>query len=144
MKHNKHSLVSKTVLVAALAASSVGIAPADDSSMSRFTGDSYGYFASEPIDKSPSAWRQGNPDGQPWIWYEANSMFGPAWKPAPVLTKAASDPTFKQSHPNGLTESEQMALSSNSVSRWHNDAATTSSAETSLAQGPGDQALGTR
>jgi hypothetical protein len=135
MKRNKCSLISKAVLVAALAASAVGVANADDNSMSRVTGDSYAYFASEPIDKSPSAWRQSNPDGEPMSWYRSNSMFGMAWKPAPVLTNTPSDPTFKQTHPNGLTESELMALSSNSVSRWRNDAPTTSAADTNVAQG---------
>ena len=141
MTRSKFSLMSKAVLLAALVGGVAGIANADDSSMNPITGDSHAYFAGEPTDKSPSAWRQSNPNGEPMSWYQSNSMFGLAWKPAPVLTNTPSDPTFKQTHPDGLTESELMAMSSNSVSRWRSDL-TGNPAPSFTAKGPGNTKVG--
>ena len=118
MASNRYSSTTKLIVAALLAAGLTGIASADDSSIGRFGGDSSAYFDTETNDKSPSAWRQSNPNGQPLSWYQSNSALGMAWKPAPVLAKAPSDPTFKQTHPNGLTESELQALSSEG-SAWH-------------------------
>ena len=117
MTRSKFSLMKKAVLAAALVAVTAGVASADDGGMGRFS-DSYQYFASQPVNKSPSEYRAENPNGQPELWYQSNSVWGAAWKPAPILTNAPSDPTFKQTHPNGLTESELQALSSEGAA-WH-------------------------
>jgi hypothetical protein len=117
MTSNRYSSTTKLIVAALLAAGLTGIASADDSSIGRF-GDSSAYFDTQTIDKSPSAWRQSNPNGQPLSWHQSNSAWGVPWKPTPVFAKAPSDPTFKQTHPNGLTGSELQALSSEG-SAWH-------------------------
>ncbi len=118
MFRKQYSLSHRLVVAVALALGASGVALADDSSMGRFGGDSSAYFDTQTIDKSASAWRQSNPNGQPEFWYQTNSAWGVAWKPTPVFAKAPSDPTFKQTHPNGLTESELRALSSEGPA-WH-------------------------
>ena len=130
MTRGTYSSMTKIVSAVAFAASLTGIASADDSSTSRIGGDSYAYFNSLPIDKSPSAWRQSNPNGEPVYWYQSNSSWGTPWKPAPVLTNVPSDPTFKQTHPNGLTERELQAISSEAPA-WHTDASNTTSVASS-------------
>src|SRR5258706_11052743 len=124
MTRGKYSSMTKIVSAVALAASLTGIASADDGSMGRIGGDSYAYFDSLPIDKSPSAWRQSNPDGESDDWFELNTTFGPHWKPAPVFTNISSDPSFRQTHPNGLNEREVQAMSSEAAA-WDADAADT-------------------
>jgi len=118
MTGNRYSSTTRLIVGALLAAGLNGIASADDSSIGRFGSDSSAYFDSQTINKSPSAWRQSNPNGQPLSWYQSNSALGMAWKPAPVLAEAPSDPTFKRTHPNGLTDSELQALSSEGPA-WH-------------------------
>ena len=130
MTRGKYSSMTKILSAVALAASLTGIASADDGSMGRIGGDSYAYFNSVPIDKSPSAWRQSNPDGESEYWFELNTTFGTHWKPAPVLTNVPSDPSFRQTHPDGLTERELQAMSSEALS-WHTDASSTSSVASS-------------
>ena len=111
--------------------------------MGRF-GDSYQYFASQTIDKSPSQWRAANPNGEPETWFQANTTFGmAAWKPAPLLTKVPADPTFKQTHPNGLTESELQAMSSE-ASAWHSSPAGGALTQTAVAQGVSKDTLAAR
>src|SRR5438445_12356732 len=70
--NRKVSMMKSAVVAVALAAGVSGIAHADDSSMNPFTGDSYAYFnggkdlprSGNPVfDKTPSAWRQANPNG---------------------------------------------------------------------------------
>src|SRR6266568_5670206 len=101
MTRNKYSFVREVVFAAALAASVAGTANADDSSIGRF-GDSYRYFASTPIDKSPSAWRLGHPGGISERELQAYSGASTVWDlDKPAVTNVASDPTFKQTHPNG-------------------------------------------
>ncbi len=118
MTGNRYSSTTKLIVAALLAAGLTGVASADDCSMGRLGGDSFAYFDTQTIDKSASAWRQSNPNGQPEFWYQTNSVWGGAWKPTPVFAKAPSDPTFKQTHPNGLTETELQALSSEGPA-WH-------------------------
>jgi hypothetical protein len=122
MTGNMHRSIKKVVLALALAAGSIGLARADDSSMNPFIGDSYAYFNDGNLpeqhnpsyDNSPSAWRQAHPDGL--SEREMQSRWG-AWgemyhlNPT-VISTASADPTFKQSHPHGLTELELQALSS--------------------------------
>ena len=63
--NSKVSMMKSIVVAVALAAGVAGMARADDSSMSRFGGDSYAYFNNAVVDKAPSAWRQANPNGVP-------------------------------------------------------------------------------
>ena len=69
--NSKVSMMKSMVVAVALAAGVSGIARADDSSMSRFGGDSYAYFNNAVVDKAPSAWRQANPNGVPEQQLEA-------------------------------------------------------------------------
>ena len=123
MSRKRYSVTKQlaVAVAAALAFGASGIAAADDSSIGRFGGDSYGYFNDQPIDKSPSVWRQANPQGvalRVLQFYSRNSA-GSAWLlEKPVFTSVASDPAFKQTHPNGLTEREFEAASSSSLAVW--------------------------
>jgi hypothetical protein len=122
MTGNMHRMIKKVVLAVALAAGSAGLAHADDSSMNPFIGDSYSYFnggnlpqqTNPAYDNSASAWRQEHPNGL--SVREMQSRWG-AWgemfhlNPT-VISAAAADPSFKQSHPHGLTGAEYQALSS--------------------------------
>ena len=50
---------------------------------------------------------------------QSESGVGEAWHlNKPVYASAPTDPTFKQTHPNGLTEREFQALSSEAPA-WH-------------------------
>ena len=82
MSRKPYSLSKQVAMAAALALDASSVALADDSSMSRFGGDSYNYFNQ------------------------------------PVFRNAAASPTWRQSHPNGLTEQELQALSSSSLAMW--------------------------
>jgi hypothetical protein len=135
MKRNAHSLV-KVVLAVVLAAGVTGVASADDGGMGRF-GDSYQYFASQSVDKAPSAWRQANPQGLSERQLQADSEnVGIAFDSSkPVFDKTPSD--FRLTHPNGLSEQELQALSSE-MPAWHRDqiparTAVASSAKTNVA-----------
>jgi hypothetical protein len=115
--NSKVSMMKSIVVAVALAAGVSGIARADDSSMSRFGGDSYAYFNNAVVDKAPSAWRQSNPNGVPENVLQAYSGVGEAWH----LNKPAFDPspsTFAQARPHGLTERDYQALSSEAPA-WH-------------------------
>ena len=147
MRRSKLSLVKKTALTVALVAATAGVASADyhGGDMGRFS-DSYQYFASQPIDKAPSAWRAANPQGMPERFFQSSSAWGVAWKDTPVFSSVAADPTFKQSHPTGLTEHEFQALSSE-ASAWHSGPrgdAPVSSDETAVAQGESKETLAAR
>src|SRR5215813_14105701 len=117
-----HPRMRKLVLAATLAVGASGIARADDSSMNPFTGESYAAFngghnlssnANPTFDQAPSAWHKANPDGLPERVFQSYSAPGLAWKvDNPVFAGVASDPTFNESHPGGLSESELQALSS--------------------------------
>jgi hypothetical protein len=100
------------VVAVALAAGVSSIARADDSSMSRFTGDSYRAFhENNPVvDKSASSWRQANPNGLPERQYQALSDESQAWQ----LTSPSFDyspSSWRQTHPHGLNEQELQAMS---------------------------------
>ena len=114
--NTKFSIVKSVAVAAALAAGVSGIARADDSSMSRFGGDSYAHFNNGAVDNAPSTWRQSNPNGVSESTVQALSGFGQAWKPAPVLNMAPS--TWQANHSNGLSERELQALSSEAPA-WH-------------------------
>jgi len=79
-------------MATALALGASSVALADDSSMNPFTGDSYKYF------------NGGHTLGD-------RGQFN-----RPVFSKPSVDPSWRQSHPNGLTERELQALSSSDLS----------------------------
>ena len=114
---SRFSMLKSIAVAAALAAGVSGIARADDSSMSRFGGDSYAYFNNAVVDSAPSAWRQANPSGVPERTLQAYSGVGEAWH----LNNPVFDPSpsaFAQARPHGLTEREYQALSSEAPA-WH-------------------------
>ena len=126
MFRKPYSLSKQLVVATALTlgASSVGLA--DDSSMSRFGGDSYVYF-NQPVPRSTAAngsWRQSHPNGLTDHELQALSSSGlaasaPEFNP-PMFASAPADPSWRQSHPNGLTEPELQALSASSLAMWQN------------------------
>ena len=129
---SRFSMLKSIAVTAALVAGVSGIARADDSSMSRFGGDSYAYFNNAVVDSAPSAWRQANPSGVPERTLQAYSGVGEAWH----LNNPVFDPspsTFAQAHPHGLTEREYQALSSEAPA-WHSG---TQSATTGFASNNG-------
>jgi len=126
MSRKQYSLSHSLVVATALALGASGVATADDSSMRRFGGDSYAYFANQPLINAPSAWRQTHPKGLTERELQALSssdlsVFVSLLNP-PVFATAPVDTAWRQSHPNGLTEPELLALSASSVSRWQGDA----------------------
>jgi len=129
---NKVSMIKSLVVAVALVAGVSGIARADDSSMSRFGGDSYAYFNSAPIDKAPSEWRQANPNGLPELQFQALSSEALASDfQRPTFDKVPSE--WRQDNPHGLSERELQALSSEGAA-WHS---TTPSQTSALASTSG-------
>jgi len=96
MSRKPYSMSKRLVVATALALGASSVALADDSSMNPLTGDSYKYF------------NGGHNLGD-------RGQFN-----RPVFSKAPVDPSWRQSHPNGLTERELQALSSSdlSASAW--------------------------
>jgi hypothetical protein len=88
MSRKPYSLSKQLVVATALALGTSGIALADDSSMNPFTGDSYKYF---------------------------NGGANSAQFNRPVFSNAPASPSWRQSHPNGLTDRELQALSSSGL-----------------------------
>ena len=139
MAVNLHPLMKRLVLAGALVVAVSGVARADDSSMNPFTGESYSSFngggdrsknTNPTFDPAPSAWQKANPDGLPERVFQSYSAWGTAWTVnRPIFASAASDPSFRQSHPRGLTEPELQALSSDAPA-WQ----TAATPGTSLAQ----------
>ena len=113
---SKVSMMKSMVLAAALVAGVSGMAHAGDGSMGRF-GDSYAYFNSQVIDKSPSAWRQANPSGLSERQLEALSSeaLGNDFQ-RPTFDKTASE--WRQENPHGISENQMQALSSEGPA-WH-------------------------
>lgn len=111
-----NSGVMKSLVVAvALAAGASGIAHADGD-MGRF-GDSYAYFASQPVDKAPSAYRATNPNGVSDRQLQALSSEALARDfEKPTFDKTASE--WRATNPHGLSEQQYQALSSESAA-WH-------------------------
>ena len=91
---SKFSMLKSIAVAAALVAGVSGIARADDSSMSRLTGDSYAYFnggqSGNPVfDNASSAWRQSHPNGVSESQLQAASSEAPAYAlSTPVFDKA--------------------------------------------------------
>jgi hypothetical protein len=90
MSYKPNSLSKQLIVATALALGASSVALADDSSMNPITGDSYRYF---------SGYNLGEP-----------GQFN-----RPVFSKAPADPSWRQSHPNGLTEPDLQALSSSGL-----------------------------
>ena|SRR5437867_6975316 len=117
MSSDTYSLMKQAIVAATLLLGASSAAVADDSSMARFGGDSWAYFNSAPIDKSPSAWRQSNAAGVPEGVFQSYSAPGEAWHlNKPVF--ASTTTTFQESHPTVLTERDFQALSSEAPA-WH-------------------------
>jgi len=124
MSRKPHSLSKQVVLATALALGASSVALADDSSMSRFGGDSYNYF-NQPVVRNAAAgptWRQSHPNGLTEAELQvlsSSSLAASAFQVEhPFVASAPADPTWRQSHPNGLTERELQALSSSSLAIW--------------------------
>src|SRR6266542_2981960 len=124
MSRKPYSLSKQVVVAAALALGASSVAVADDSSMSRFGGDSYAYF-NQPVLRNAAAsptWRQSHPNGLTERELQAlssSSLAASAFQAEhPVVASAPVDPSWRQSHPNGLTERELQALSSSSLAMW--------------------------
>jgi len=108
--NSRVSTMKSLVMAVVLAAGVSGLARADDGGMGRFS-DSYAYFNSQTIDKSPSAWRQANPGGLSERQLEALSSEALASDfTKPTFDKGPS--TWRPTHPNGLSERQLQALSS--------------------------------
>jgi hypothetical protein len=97
-------LMNSIIVVAALVAGFSGMARADDSSMNPFIGDSYAYFNGGNLPKI------GNP----------------------VFDNSAS--SWRQSHPNGLTETQLQILSSETAGYRFNGTPAIDKAPSSFAE----------
>jgi hypothetical protein len=91
MSRKPHSLSKQLVIATALALGAFNVALADDNSMNPFIGDSYRYF-------------------------NGGHNLGDRQFKGPVFSAAPADPSWRQSHPNGISERDLQALSSSSVS----------------------------
>ena len=155
MSRKPYSLSKQLVVATALALGTSGVALADDSSMSRFGGDSYAYF-NQPMLRNTAAsptWRQSHPNGLTDHELQALSSSGlaasaPEFNP-PMFASAPADPSWRQSHPNGLTEPELQALSASSLAIWQapNGSANTATAsidKATVAQIPSKETFSAR
>jgi hypothetical protein len=86
------SLSRRWAMATALALGASSVALAEDSSMNPFIGDSYRYFNG------------------------GHNLGDPGQFKGPVFSKVPADPSWRQSHPNGISERDLQALSSSSVS----------------------------
>jgi hypothetical protein len=119
MTGHMHSVMKRVVLATALLAGMSSVACADDSSMSRFGGESYADF-NQPTGNASAdrAWRQSHPNGHTQLELERLTSRSMSFQPAPVLSNVASDPTWRLSHPHGSRERELQAMSSEAPA-WH-------------------------
>jgi hypothetical protein len=120
-----YSLSKQLVVATTLALGVSSVALADDSSMSRFGGDSYAYF-NQPVPRNTAAnpaWRQSHPNGLTGVELQAlssSSVASSAFQvDHPIVASAPADPSWRQSHPNGFTERELQARSSSTLSVWN-------------------------
>lgn len=150
MSRREHSVGRCLGIAATLAVCASSPAMADDSSMSRFGGDSYAYFNTQPAVPGKVAgivlWRRSHPNGLTQSELEAVASSGlsgfAAQLDPPAVASAPADPTWRQSHPGGLTERELQVLSSSSLSAWHT--ADRSIAFGNLADSPGNETVAAR
>ena len=125
MSRKPYSMSKRLVVATALALGASSVALADDSSMNPLTGDSYKYFNG------------------------GHNLGDPGQFNRPVFSKAPVDPSWRQSHPNGLTERELQALSSSPLAMWQlpNGSENTASASTdqaNVAQNPSKETFSAR
>jgi hypothetical protein len=114
MTDNEYSAMKGVVL----AGMSI-VARADDSSMSRFGGESYEYFSQPTSNASAdAAWRQSHPNGYTQLELDRLSSRSMSYQPAPVLSNATPDPAWRLSHPHGSTDRELQSMSSEAPA-WH-------------------------
>jgi hypothetical protein len=92
MSRKPNSLTKQLVIATALVLGASSVALADDNSMNPFIGDSYRYFNG------------------------GHNLGDPGQFKGPVFSKVPADPSWRQSHPNGISEHDLQALSSSSVS----------------------------
>ena len=155
MSRKQYSLSKQLVVATTLALGTSGVALADDSSMSRFGGDSYAYF-NQAVPRNAAAsptWRQSHPNGLTDHELQALSSSGlaasaPEFNP-PMFASAPADPSWRQSHPNGLTERELQGLSSSTLAVWQapSESANTAMASTNeatVAQNPSKETFSAR
>ena len=142
MSRKPYSLSKQVVLATALALGASSLAMADDSSMSRFGGDSYNYF-NQPVFRNAAAsptWRQSHPNGLTELELQAlssSSLAASAFQVEhPVVASAPADPSWRKTHPNGLTDRELAALASSSLAAWQspNGSDNAASAQSNMAQ----------
>jgi hypothetical protein len=150
MSRREYPLSKRFAAAAALALGASGVAMADDNSMSRFGGDSYAYFNSQPVVRGNApdvaAWRKGHPNGLTERELQALSSSDlsavVAQANPQVFSAVAADTTWRQSHPNGLTERELQALSASSLAIWQ--APERTATVTNLAEQPGTENMSAR
>lgn len=122
MSRKQHTLSKSLIVATALTLGLSGVAFADDSSMSRFGGDSYAYFNRPATAPAGPSWRRSHPNGLPEQELQALSSSDLSAAAArldpPVFGRAPVDPSWRASHPNGLTERELEALSSSPLAVW--------------------------
>ena len=125
MSHMSYKLVW-SLSIATVMALGISAAYADDSSMSRFGGESYAYFNSKPTvvsaEAGAAAWRRAHPNGlteREIVALSSSDLSAAAgtFNPA-AFSMVAADTTWHQTHPNGFTEREMQALSSSSLANW--------------------------
>jgi hypothetical protein len=148
MFRKQHSRSQQLIAAAALVLGGSGVALADDSSMSRFGGDSYAYFNRQVIGNvaADPGWRQSHPNGLSERELQALSSsdlsaFASQLNPQ-VFSNVAADSTWRQTHPNGLTERELQALSASSLASWQIPGAATASSN--VAQSTGRESVAAR
>ena len=142
MSRKQFSLRQRLMVATALAVGASGVAIADDSSMSRFGGDSYAYFnqqrATADAVASAAAWRRAHPNG--FTDRELQALSSSDLSAAatqtnpPTFSFAAADPTWRQTHPNGFTERELQALSASSLAQWQTPGVPGTAAGSNLAE----------
>jgi hypothetical protein len=91
MSRKPYSMSKQLVVATALVLGASSVALADDNSMNPFIGDSYRYF-------------------------NGGNLGDPAHFKGPAYSSAAADPSWRGSHPHGISERDLQALSSSSVS----------------------------
>ncbi len=155
MSRKLYSLSKQLVMATSLMLGASSVALADDSSMSRFGGESYAYF-NQPVPRNTAAnptWRQSHPNGLTELELQAlssSSLAASAFQvDHPVVASAPADPSWRQSHPNGLTERELQALSSSPLATWQraNGSESTASAsadQANVARTPSKETLSAR
>ena len=151
MSRKQYSKSKQLIAAAALALGASGVALADDSSMSRFGGDSYAYF-NQPASRNAvtgPTWRQSHPNGLTELELQALSASSLATSAfqvdPPVFASAPADPVWRQSHPNGLTEPELQALSSSSLAMWQiPNGSKVATDRSNVAQGPDKETFSSR